>query len=97
MQINQPAPELLSEGQALTRSHIFNFENQLNCYRLANKENFEIQNAWHNKKLVYTEGNPKRVHNDELGNTKHKLREAERERDPSGQLLKFSKTTLRTL
>ena len=30
LQMNQPAPELLSEGQALTRSHTSNFENQLN-------------------------------------------------------------------
>ena len=97
LQINQPATELLSKDQALTRSHTSNFENQLNCYRLANKKKFEIQNAWHNKKQVYTEGNPKCVHNDELANTKHKLREAKQERDPSGQLLKFSKTNLRTL
>ena len=38
----QPTPELPSEGQALSCSHISNFENQLNSYRLANKEKFEI-------------------------------------------------------
>ena len=88
----QPEPELPSEGQALPRSHISksrtDFENQLNSYRSANKEKFEIQNARQVKKQVKnqekTEKKSKWLQNNELANVKYKLREAE----PKNKILK---------
>ena len=86
----QPTPQLPSEGQVLQCSSVTksrtDFENQLNCYRLANKENFEI------KKQVNAKRNSKWLENNELAKTKCKLREVEQERDSLGQLLKFLKT-----
>ena len=54
----QPTPQLPSEGQVLQCSSVpksrTDFESQLNCYRLANKEKFEIKkqvNAKRNSNL----------------------------------------------
>lgn len=76
--MKQPTPQLPSEDQVLQCSSVpkwTDFENQLNCYRLANKEKFKI------KKHVNTERNSKWLENNELAKTKCKLREVEQERD----------------
>jgi hypothetical protein len=98
----QPEAELPSKGQALPRSHISksrtDFKNQLNSYRSANKEKFEIQNTRQVKKQVKnqekTGKKSKWLQNNELANVKYKLREAEQERDSLKTAVKILKDDL---